>query len=76
MLMICPERNCPRRAGCMSANPHEENPFCREGCTLQDAYGKEVWSDNRKPCVVWRGDAYAKGAYQDAVKEAKEKRRR
>lgn len=75
MIMICPEWNCPRRRGCKEAMPHEETPLCREGCVLQDTRGNDVWSDKRKPCVRWRGDAYADKAYRDAVAEANEKRR-
>jgi len=81
MIMICPERNCPRRYDdkgnvvCPHAKPHDEQPVCREGCVLQDARGNDIWSDKRKPCVQWRGVAYAENAYKDAMAEAKEKRR-
>jgi len=74
-MMICPERNCPRRYGCKSALPHEATPDCTQGCTLQDGRGG-VWSDNRKPCVEWRSKAYAEAAVNSAKEDAQNKRKK
>jgi hypothetical protein len=70
-LMICPERNCPRRQGCASALPHEKTSNCSEGCTLQSVRDKVIWSNNRKPCVPWRGKEYGELTYKDAKENAK-----